>query len=523
VSKARPVPETPADDARRPPQPERTGPPDSADSIARNTAFGIATQLTTAAFTAILTLYLVRALGAGDYGVFALAVGIGGLVLMASDLGISASAGRFIAERRGDRGAVAAVLADAFRLKLVVACVICTALFATAGPIADAYGNGDLAWPLRAVAIAVLGHSMLLLYRGAFIAMGRVSLTWRVIFLESVMETGTSIALVVAGAGAAGAAFGRAAGYLFGASVGAVLVWRVIGRRSLLGRPGGSRGAREIARYAGAMLIVNAAYTLFERIDVLLIGAIISTTAVAVFEAPLRLATFLAYGGQAIAFGVAPRIARHARHGQNVTAFVAATRYLIMLQAALLAPVLVWAGPITDLALGDGYEESDEVLRALAPFMFLAAIGTFITLGVNYLGEARRRVPLAIGAVLVNLVIDLVLIPDIGVLGGAVGTDVAFALYVIGHFWISRDVLGFPLRPLLATLARCLVAAGAMCAALAVFGTSALSPVEAVAGAATGIAVYCALLLVTREVSRAELASARASLGARLRRGRALG
>ena len=37
-------------------------------SIARNTLFGAATQLTTAAFTAVLTLYLVRALGPGDYG-----------------------------------------------------------------------------------------------------------------------------------------------------------------------------------------------------------------------------------------------------------------------------------------------------------------------------------------------------------------------------------------------------------------------------------------------------------------------
>jgi O-antigen/teichoic acid export membrane protein len=511
---ARPLPGVP------PPEGEAASrPADSADTIARNTAFGLATQLTTAVFTAGLTLYLVRALGPAEYGLFALAIGVGGLVLMASDLGISASAGRFIAERRGDRGAVAAVLADAFRLKLIVAALACAALFATAGPIANAYGNGDLAWPLRAVAIAVFGHSMLLLYRGSFVAMGRVSVTWRIIFLESAMETGASIALVLAGGGAAGAVFGRAAGYMFGALIGVLLAVRMIGRRSILAPPGGSGRRREIARYAGALLVVNAAYTLFERIDVLLIGAIISTTAVGVFEAPLRLTNFLAYGGQAMAFGVAPRVARH-EHGQNIGAFVAATRYLIILQAALLAPVLVWAGPIADLALGGGYEESAGVLRALAPFMFLAALGTFITLGVNYLGEARRRVPLAIAAVLVNVVIDLVLIPEIGVLGGAVGTDVAFALYVLGHFWICRELLGFSLRPLLATLSRCLVAAGVMSAVLAAFGTSALSPLEALAGAGGGIAVYCAALVATGEVSRRELASARAALAAWLHRAR---
>ena len=37
------------------------------------------------------------------------------------DFGISSSAGRFIAERRGDRQAIADYIADALRLKVVIA------------------------------------------------------------------------------------------------------------------------------------------------------------------------------------------------------------------------------------------------------------------------------------------------------------------------------------------------------------------------------------------------------------------
>jgi hypothetical protein len=65
-----------------------------------------------------------------------------------------------------------------------------------------------------------------------------------------------------------------------------------------------------------------------------------------------------------------------------------------------------------------------------------------------------------------------------------------------------------------------LVAAGVMSAVLAAFGTSALSPLEALAGAGGGIAVYCAALVATGEVSRRELASARAALAAWLHRAR---
>jgi O-antigen/teichoic acid export membrane protein len=489
-----------------------------ADSIARNTAFALATQLTSAAFTAIITFYLVRALGPSSYGVFALAVGVGALVLIASDFGITQSAERFIAEHRGDRAGVAGVLADALKLKLVTASALCALLFALADPIAHGYGNSHLAWPLRAAAIAAFGQTTMFLYRGAFVALGRVSASWRVTTLESAIETCATVLFVVAGAGAAGAAWGRATGYVFGGLIGAYFAVRLIGRSSIAPRGERPGRKRQIAGYAGALFLINAAFTIFEQIDVLLIGAIISTAAVGVFEAPMRVTIFLGYGGQAVAFGVAPRLAGGPRGRANVAAFETSLRYLILVQAALLAPVLVWSRPIVDLALGGGYGQSAEVLRALAPFMFMSALGTFITLTVNYLGEARRRVPLAIGVVLVNLIVDAVLIPDVGVVGGAIGTDVAFALYVIGHLAICKRLLGYSLESVLATLGRSLVASAAMAAVLAAIGTSGLSALELVAGAAGGIAAYATTLIVTRELSRAELAALPRTLSGLLKR-----
>jgi O-antigen/teichoic acid export membrane protein len=484
------------------------------DSISRNTAFAFAAQLTSAAFTAGITLYLVRALGPSGYGVFALAVAIGAMVVLLADLGVTQSAERFIAERRSQPGAVTSVLGDALRLKLIAATVACGALFALAGPIADAYGEGDLAWPLRAVAVAVFGQSLLFLYRGTFVALGRVSLTWRLMTLESAVEAAATIVLVATGAGAAGAAWGRAAGYGFGALLGAIMALRLVGRPQPAATGTGAGNRSRIARYAGALFLVSVAFVAFEQVDVLLIGAILSTTSVAIFEAPMRLSAFLGYAGQALAFGVAPRLSRGGEQRPNVAAFESALRYLVLVQAGLLAPVLVWADPIVDLLLGSEYAKSAPVLRALAPFVFLSAIGTFVTLAVNYIGEARSRVPFAVGAALVNLAIDAILIPDIGVIGGAVGTDVAFALYVLAHLWICRHLLGFSPRPLIGTFVRALVAAAAMAAVLGAFGTSHLSTLEAVCGALGGAAVYCVVLLAAGAVSRSEIAA----LGRRLTR-----
>ena len=92
--------------AGHPPAPEERV---ASDSIARNTAFATVTAALSVSFAVVLTLYLVRALSPQGYGTYTLALAVGSLVGLAMDFGISSSAGRFIAERRGDRQAIALV------------------------------------------------------------------------------------------------------------------------------------------------------------------------------------------------------------------------------------------------------------------------------------------------------------------------------------------------------------------------------------------------------------------------------
>src|SRR3954466_347017 len=144
-------------------------PVDQGDSIGRNVAFSFAAQMVGAAATAALTLYLVRALGPSEFGAFAIALGLGGLVLLPGDFGVSASASRFIAEHRGDWPAIGGLLRDAMRLKLIVTGALAVAMVALAEPIADAYGPSALIWTLRGMAIAIFAQSFFMLFTGAFV------------------------------------------------------------------------------------------------------------------------------------------------------------------------------------------------------------------------------------------------------------------------------------------------------------------------------------------------------------------
>jgi uncharacterized membrane protein YfhO len=102
------------------------------------------------------------------------------------------------------------------------------------------------------------------------------------------------------------------------------------------------------------------------------------------------------------------------------------------------------------------------------------------------------------------------------VVGAAIGMDVAFTGYVIGHFWICKRVFDYSVEQLALTLARCLVAAAGMAGALALVGTSSLSWAQWILGAVAGGVAYLLALVITGEVSRAEIRAAVGILRARL-------
>lgn len=505
-------------------EPGSTSDPDpgweaSQGGVLRSSSFALLTQLATAFFAAVLTLYLVRALGPSGYGVFALAISIGGIVLLPSDFGISTSAGRFVAEHRDDRQSVAQVVSDALKLKLVVSTSVCAALFVLAGVIAGAYGIPSLTWPIRGVAIAIFGQSLLLLLGGTFVALGRTSTYLLLVFTESAIEATASIALVVLGAGAAGAAFGRATGYIVGSTFALFVIARRIGPRALNLRWSKRGHTRQIAGYATAVLLIDSSFTVFNEVDILLIGALLTSTKVGFFSAPMRLVTFLYYPSYALAVGAAPRVAAAGGKRLSNETYHAVMRAGILLQAGIAAAVVVWATPIVHLLLDARFAPSADVLRLLGPLVFLTGIGALTSMSVNYLGEARRRVPIAIGTAVVNAGIDLLLLPRIGVIGAAIGTDIAYTLYVIGHLWICTTLLDLDLSGLFITLARAMFAAVVMSVVLALFGTQRLTPLQFIAGTASGIVVYAAALFVTRELTRRDVSAAAAMWRALRRRG----
>jgi O-antigen/teichoic acid export membrane protein len=214
----------------------------------------------------------------------------------------------------------------------------------------------------------------------------------------------------------------------------------------------------------------------------------------------------LGYLGVAVAGGVAPRLSLGSG-SPDARAFAQGIRYLLLLQGLAVAPLVVWAKPVIDLVFGPGYESSVEVLQVLSVGMFVTAPAALLSLSVTYLGEARRRVRIVLWTLLLGVVVTYALIQTLGLVGAAVADDVVAIAYLSANLWICTRLISVDLRGLAWSLARTVMAMAAMAVPLLLLGTDHLSLIEWIVGLVAGVAAYVATLLLTREISIAELRS----------------
>ncbi|MQA75726.1 MAG: oligosaccharide flippase family protein [Solirubrobacterales bacterium] len=475
------------------------------DTISRNAILALGAQMTTAAFTAGITIFLTRELGPAGFGLFSLALSATAVILRPAGAGTSQAVGRFIAERHGDHRAIRPIIRMASRIRVLSACAFGVVLFALADPIASLYGEPDLTGPLQGMAVAFVGQNLFDFFRTIFVSLRLTSKAFASVTAEASVEAAATVALVLGGAGVTGAAFGRAAGYAFGVVFAVALLGRVLGRSPLLGADRSPVPRSEFFGYAGALFVVATANSVFQRLGVLLLGAFLPPSAVGLYSAPLRLISLIAYPALAVAQGVGPRQARHATQPARIAALGRGVRYAVILHAGVIAFLLVWAPPIVELVLGPEFSGSAGVLRALTPFILLNGMGVILFSSLGYAGEGRRRIPVAMATVVVAAVLYIALIPPLGTVGAAIATDIGYLVNVGGHLWLAHRFLGLPVGPIFGTFARSGLAAGATVVVLVLATGGGLSVAEWVLGSLLGSATFVTVLVLTGALTRREI------------------
>ena len=269
----------------------------------------------------------------------------------------------------------------------------------------------------------------------AFQATRQASASLAIILTKSTVELPTAVVLIAAGLGAVSGVIAFTAANAAACAVGLYLLaarWRGKGGSRTSGPP-----TRLMLRFGRQVWFTDLAFLGFSTVDQIMLQAFRGSRSVGVYDIAWQLTTGLTLLSLAISSAVAPRLRDADRVFVN-DLFARTACALVALYAAIAVLTALLASHLVDVLFDPGFEYSGRVLAALTPYVLLLGVAPLVSTGLNFLGIAHARRRIAVIALLINAVLDVILIHWLGIIGPTIGTGIAFTYYVLAHCLLYR-------------------------------------------------------------------------------------
>jgi O-antigen/teichoic acid export membrane protein len=457
----------------------------------------------------VAQVFVARWLGPDANGLLTGATWVLAIAMLLADLGMNTSVSRALAAAYyGDGRAIRRILAVGLGLKVGLTLAVSAALALAAGPLADAIGAGPALAPVLAwTALQLLLDNLATFaFRGlqGLHSQGRLAVGQTI---SGVTSPVLAAGIVWAGFGASGAVAGRAAGaglaaiYALGALV---ALTRALAARQEAGpapaEPPAAAGAllRDLASFAGRILWVNVAYLVFFRLDQALVQLFLGTRAVGLYGPAAGVIEKCLLPAVAIGTVAAPHFAAAsdpARRAGLRSLLERTVRAVTVLYVPAAVGLSLLAPDVVRAVFGSKYEAAGPILRAYAAALLVLAHASLLGTILDYLGLGRARALAFALAAAIDLALNSILLPRFGAIGAIASIAATFTPLVAFYLVALSRRLGASLRRMALDLARAVLAAGAMAAAIS-GARPALPGGLALAGLVLlGLATYAAALL----------------------------
>lgn len=187
---------------------------------------------------------------------------------------------------------------------------------------------------------------------------------------------------------------------------------------------------RDFWSFTGARAVAGAVLVVWRRFDILLVAALAGPADAAIYTAATRFLVVGNLGIQAVLMAVSPQLARlFARHdsaGAN-RVFATSTLWTMVFSWPLYLVTAAAAGLVIPI-FGEGYSAGTASVVVLSLAMLVSAACGSVDAVLLMSGRSLLSLANAVVTLVVNVALDLVLIPRMGILGAAIGWACAIAL-----------------------------------------------------------------------------------------------
>ena len=395
-----------------------------AQRIAVNMVWLLADKIVRLGVGLLVSVWVARYLGPQLFGVYSYAIAFVGLFGFVSILGLDTIVVRDIVHAPQDANEI---LGTAFTLKLIGAIVT---LLAVTG-IGSLVQTNDPTMPVLIGLIAagtlfqafdvidfwfqsqVRSKYTVYARNTAFLILSLVKVGLILLHAPLIAFAGASLAEIVLGA------------------IGLIAAYRLTGQTVCKWRTSLAR-ARMLLSVSWPLMLSSIAVWVYMRIDQVMLGLLADTRALGIYSAAVRLSEVWYFIPIAIVSSVFPAVVRSKAIDGKLyyNRLQRLFNLMVVLSFMIVIPLMLLAGPIINLLYGPSYSEASGM------FVVLMWAGLFVALGVAreaWLvneGLTRFSFATAVAGAIINVVLNIVLIPRWGGIAAAWATLAAQAVAV---------------------------------------------------------------------------------------------
>lgn len=447
---------------------------------------------------AVLTVALARLLNPDDYGLLFLAISILGTIELFSKLGIAKSSARYIAEYKEARpNQLQHIIRFSFMLNIITIVVVGAVLLIVHRHLSNIIGEPDLNPLLQIGALFIAFSSLMTFVR--VVLQGYESIKPAAILhaTDRGLRLLFAVGFVLLGFQAVGALIGYIFAYFVSSTIGLFYIYIHHYRTCQSGAiETGLR--RRIAEYTLPLTLTSTADVIDKRIDTVLVGFFIGPVAVAHYTLSRQVVQFVEAPIEALGFTLSPTYEAQKAKGNSKAAariYEEALSYGLMLYIPAAAGLVLVSEPLISIIFGEDYLGAVPVLQVLAIYSVFQSVKLLTDNGLDFLGRARDRAFVKTVTAILNFILNIIFIPQIGVVGAALATVITDSIYTISNIYIMHKEIHINILGLSKSIINIIIITGIMSTIVYLTSIFTDGPMSLIMMVVTGLITWLTLVV----------------------------
>ena len=192
----------------------------------------------------------------------------------------------------------------------------------------------------------------------------------------------------------------------------------------------------DILKYSFPLLFISLGFIVLTEIDTMMIGMFSSIEEVGIYAVAKQIIINLPHIAIAITMGTMPIFAKLNKENKkklNIKLFEL-LKIVLLIYIAIMIGILILSPLLIPLVFGNNYINSVLPLQILSFYSVLVGISVVLTAALDYTWRAKKRALNISFTIILNIMLNLILIPKYGAVGASVATTISFLPYIILNY-----------------------------------------------------------------------------------------